>query len=183
MLALYTVDSLADSDDNNFGPGQFTLREAIGQANANTNVDVIDFAPGLTGTISRSGGGVLSITNPVSITGPGAGQLTIDANQNGGVFDVTNAGAVNISKLTVTDGLAVLGGGLANSNSTVTLQQVHFVGNRATAQGGAIRNANASLVIRDCTFSNNLAEEAGAIYCVGVALLEMLLNSMISCNI
>ena len=70
-LAAFTVTSLDDA-----GPG--TLREAITLANATAAADTIDFA--VTGVI-HIGSQLPTITAPLTINGPGAELLTIDAGQ------------------------------------------------------------------------------------------------------
>src|SRR5437588_5132991 len=59
--------------------GDGSLRQAIQQANANPGGDEIAFAPGMTGTITLTGG-ELQVTDSLSIRGPGAGFLTISGN-------------------------------------------------------------------------------------------------------
>jgi len=55
--------------------GAGSLRNAIVAANANPGANVIDFTPGLQGTILLSS--ELDITNSVSINGPGANLLAV----------------------------------------------------------------------------------------------------------
>src|SRR5689334_9909756 len=77
VLAVLTVNSLLDNTTG--GDGLVTLREAIIASNTDTatdlgetglDADTIVFAPGVTGTITL-GGTQLSITDAVTITGPG----------------------------------------------------------------------------------------------------------------
>ena len=93
-MALITVDSLNDAIAED---GVVTLREAIQAANndisvdgsvAGAGADEIQFAPGLTGTITL-GGTALEITEALTLSGPGANNLTIDANGVSRVIDVT----------------------------------------------------------------------------------------------
>src|SRR5262245_50462290 len=65
----FTVQNLNDS-----GPG--SLRAAITAANAHPNADLIKFANGLTGTIHLAS--QLSITEDLTINGPGAGSVTVN---------------------------------------------------------------------------------------------------------
>src|SRR5262245_60307742 len=65
---------------NESGPG--SLRQALANAN---NGDRINF--GVTGTITLTSGG-LSIAKNVTISGPGANQLSINGNQAPSVFAV-----------------------------------------------------------------------------------------------
>src|SRR5262245_65959167 len=69
LPSTFTVLDLADS-----GPG--SLRQAILDANSNPGPDVVQFAPGLEGTITLAGG-QLSITDDLRIDGPGADRLGV----------------------------------------------------------------------------------------------------------
>ena len=76
------VDTLADENDNIYTPGDLSLREAIALANGSIGADTITFAPSLTAgglaTIHLSLGELL-IDESLTITGPGANLLRIDA--------------------------------------------------------------------------------------------------------
>src|SRR4051812_36707870 len=67
---------------NNSGAG--SLREAILTAPARA---VINFAPGLVGTITLSTGDLI-IDHSLTVNGPGARFITIDAGKNGRAFYV-----------------------------------------------------------------------------------------------
>lgn len=100
--------SITVSDPGDAGTGvcgtTCTLRQAIATATAAGGGNIV-FAnpPTLTypATITL-GGQPLSITKPMTITGPGAGLLTISANNASQVFVVS--AAASISKLTIADG-------------------------------------------------------------------------------
>src|SRR4051812_40060355 len=94
--AVITVTTLQDETINN---GLVSLREAIQAANTNTSVDgstpgdsgadTIVFKHGLSGTINLTN--QLQITEDLTISGPGASDLTINGGQQGfRVFDITN---------------------------------------------------------------------------------------------
>ena len=68
VLSTLTVVNLLDS-----GPG--SLRDAVATANSSPGADTIKFASGLKGTIALSS--ELAITDDVTISGPGAGRLTV----------------------------------------------------------------------------------------------------------
>src|SRR3954464_475885 len=85
MLAVLTVNSLLDTTVA--GDGLVTLREAIIASNndaatdtgdVGSGADTIQFAPALTGTITLTGATALSVTDSVTINGPGATSLTIN---------------------------------------------------------------------------------------------------------
>ena len=83
LLAVVTVTTLADTVD--FNDGVTSLREAIFATNTVPGADTIDFAPALTAggpaTILLTQG-ELVITDSLTINGPGADLLTIDASGN-----------------------------------------------------------------------------------------------------
>ncbi len=152
-----TVANLLDG-----GPG--SLRDAI----ANTPVGgVVDFQPGLTGTITLTSG-ALTIGNDLAINGPGAGILTVSGDQESTVFDITG-GTVAMSGLTVADGAAVggeLGGGIAN-NGDLSLTDLVVTGNSSAAvpngifnSGGGIDNQG-QMTITDCVVSGNTSPGGG----------------------
>ena len=84
------------TNTNDSGPG--SLRQALVDAN---DGDTIAFA--VTGTIVLTSEGIV-IDKDVTISGPGADQLSIDGNQAGSgcVFGIANHNTVTISGLTVT---------------------------------------------------------------------------------
>jgi hypothetical protein len=106
------------TNTNDNGPG--SLREALAMAN---NGDTINFA--VTGTITLTSGG-LPINKNITISGPGADQLSIDANQALFVFGVFPDRGATISGLTVrnaesgilNDGIAVVTNCVLSGNSS-----------------------------------------------------------------
>src|SRR6185295_16394855 len=88
------------------------------------------------------GGTQLVIKNDLTIIGPGAGQLTIDANQRSRVLEVGDKTSavkvVSISGLTLTGGkdTGTSGGGLLNQEETLTITDSIVTGNVANAGGG-----------------------------------------------
>jgi hypothetical protein len=115
----FTVTSLADS-----GPG--SLRQAVLNANASVGPDEINFAPGLTGTITLTSGEI-RITDHLVVNGPGAGVLTVSGNNQSRVFFVANPASaleidVIVSALTLTQGFSYDDGGAIfaeNENLTI----------------------------------------------------------------
>ena len=179
--AIITVTSAADD-----GSGGITLREAIEAANTGTTVDgavgtsgadTIQFAPVLAGQTITLGGTQLSISSALTINGLGASQLTISGNNTSRIFEVTNAGIVTISGLTLTQGKADNGGGIDN-NGTLTISNSTISGNSAFNGGGIYTNG--TLTISNSTIAgNSAAVNGGGIINYGPLTIS---NSTISGN-
>ena len=169
------VDTLVDEADGDYGPGDLSLREAIGLANAAAGADEIVFAAGLSGTILLTEG-QLEITESVTVTGPGALQLTLEAfdptpnddNGDGNRIFLIDDGTssqqdVLISGLTLTGGDVNRSGGAILSLEHLTLVRSRVTGNAVSSTsgfltaGGGIYINNANLVIEASTISDNLA--------------------------
>lgn len=182
--ATFTVTNLNDA-------GAGSLRQAILDANAAPTDDVIEFAPGLTGTISLTTGD-MTITDELSLIGPGSASVTIDAANNSQIFyiyDQTHVGALNvtISGLTLTRGTSGAwgGGAIASWSSNTTLRDITITNSTApTGQdGGAILHAlsanqqgrDAILTLENCHISGNTAGDTGgaiALYLSGGARIS-----------
>ena len=84
------------------------MRQAIFDTNAAASADTIQFASGLTGTLTLTTG-QLAITDSVTIEGPGAANLTISGNNQSRIFYINDGSGttninVEIDGLTLTDG-------------------------------------------------------------------------------
>ena len=113
--------------------GDGSLRQAVLDANALPGADDIRFADGLQGTIALTGG-QLSITDHLTIDGPGAGLLAVSGNHQSRVFNISGGAVVGIDDLTITGGQVVGdGGGILNTGSTLTLDRVVLTDNHAVA--------------------------------------------------
>src|SRR5262249_49541082 len=116
-MANITVMNLNDA-------GAGSLRAAIALADASAGADTIDFAPGLTGTITLTSG-ELTLSTDVYIEG--GGLITISGNDASRVFDVTG-GTSTLHALTMTHGYSggygggvqVLAGDLTIADSTLS---------------------------------------------------------------
>ena len=167
------VDTLDDNFDQDFSPGQFSLREAIAIVQYGGIEEPVTFAAGLAGTIDLSQG-KLSILGDVEIVGPGASSLTIDAKGRSQVFDIidgdlSSAREVRISGLTITGA-----GGTAITNSEdLTLNHVVVTDNA----GSGIHNEFGLLLVVDSTISSNT--NSGIVNRFGVATVK---SSTISGN-
>jgi len=163
-----TVPTVTVTNLNDSGPG--SLRQAIIDTNVggvSAGDNDIDFAVGLTGTITLTSG-QLVINDLLTITGPGSGKLTVSGNNASRVFDIAVAAgslnAINIIGLTVTGGSATTdGGGINIGDESVTLTDVVVTGNKTTTEGGGINVATATghLTLIDCVVSNNSTGTGG----------------------
>lgn len=187
--ATYTVTTTADNESNGCGLGQCTLREAITSSNALLGSDTILFQNGLTGTIILSGSH-LPITSDITITGPGARNLSVSGNNASRVFVVSGSGTdANISGLTITGGNAQLiligstligdGGGILNTDGgTLTLTEVAVSGNSATSLGGGIATraflfvTTTTNIVRSVINNNSAIVGGGGICNLGTALIS-----------
>jgi hypothetical protein len=163
----FTVQSTGDgaaTSANCPGAG-CRLRDALAAVN---DGDTINFA--VTGTITLSSG-QLVVDKHVTIDGPGADQLSVDANHNSRVFSIASGKTVTIDGLTITNGLASgmgtagVGGGIFNDHATLTVSNCTLSGNSA-GNGGGIFNlgdffGTATLTVSNCTLSGNSGSGGG----------------------
>jgi hypothetical protein len=151
---LTTVTNLTDHD-----PG--SLRDAIAITSSG---GVVDFQPGLTGTITLITG-ELAISKDLTITGPGATVITVSGNHAFRIFNIAPTFTVTISGLTIADGTPRNdGGGGILSAGTVTITGCAFRGNATGfpgVHGGAISNSG-MLTISGSSFSANSARLPGS---------------------
>jgi len=201
-----TTITVNTTSDETVTDGQCSLREAINNANANADttggdclagslgVDTIDISS-LSGTILLSipndfGRSTLpTITDALTITGPGSSALTIKQTGLGRVMTIGGGVPAAISGITITDGNGqgagiFVAGTLALSKSTVTGNNggpgggifVNGIGtltllnstvsnnNAAGSVGGGVANENGTLTINNSTISGNTASQGGGIY-------------------
>jgi hypothetical protein len=130
--------------------------------------------------------GELAIKKNLTITGPGAANLTISGNHASRVFEVLSMSDphVSLSGLTISNGSATypyLGGGiLVDTGATLALSNSTLSGNSA-GQGGAINNQG-TLTVIGCILTGNSAGEGGAIDNVGGQSILTVSASTLSYN-
>ncbi|MFL5832998.1 MAG: choice-of-anchor Q domain-containing protein [Solirubrobacterales bacterium] len=168
-LALsYSVTSTADTEDKG------TLRKSVKEANAHTGPDTIPIE--VTGTINL-GSPLQIIFDPVSIVGPGADLLEVHRADSTAfpVFAVSATGSSSLSGLTVSNGKAVgsgsftVGGGIRNSEGSLTLTGLVVKDSEATAEtgtnifveGGGIWSEG-PLTLRETIVAGNVARASDA---------------------
>jgi predicted outer membrane repeat protein len=167
--------------------GAGSLRAVIAAARGG---DTIVFAPSLDGQTITLTSGELLIKKNLTITGPGAGQLTISGSNASRVFELSSKTQpqVTLSGLTISSGYG--GGILNNSGDTLTVSNcilsgntgagIHndgtltvtgstLSGNSSNSDGGGIYNDGPTLTVTNCTLSNNTAigNVGGGIYTSG----------------
>jgi hypothetical protein len=123
-----------------------------------TDGDAITF--GVQGTINLTGA-LPDLTHSISIEGPGADLMTVRRDSGGDyrIFTVVSGPTVVLTGLTITNGLAVEGGGIFN-NGTLTLTNATVRDNSTPyvygASGGGISNSG-TLTLENTTVSGNSA--------------------------
>lgn len=189
--ATYVVDTTGDP-----GPALTTsLRQAIYQANGAPN-NIVAFDPALNGSTITLTQGEIAIEQPMYLAGPGAGQLTISGNDSSRIFDIYTASntpiGVTLTGLRLTHGHVggSLGGAIATSNVSLTVQDSVFDYNYARQGGGAIYLRSDSGVaskskLTRTTLAHNSAEavigRGGAIAATRGDTLQII-DSVISTN-
>lgn len=171
LLSALTVNSLADNTTP--GDGNVTLREAIVAANSDgmtdlgqtaSGADEIVFDAALTGNaIQLNGTQLPTITDDLTITGLGAGQLAIDAQGNSRIFVIDASATVEISGLTLTGGNTPGAGGGIFNFGTLTVRESTLSNNSAERPGGAVRNAGTMTVADSILSGNSCLANGGAI--------------------
>ena len=142
MLAVFSVSNLDDA-------GAGSLREAIDDANNLGGADQIAFVGAATSGVIALTSGELGITEALTVTGPGQAGLTIDAQQNSRIFNITaSSGDFTIAGLTLT-------GGKTTGNNTSAAD--------TTFRGGAVRSlTTGSLTIDQSVISGNSTTGSGS---------------------
>jgi hypothetical protein len=138
--ATITVTTVADN-------GAGSLRDAVVAAAPG---DVIDFA--VAGAILLTSGEIL-INKSLTITGPGARQLTVSGNVTSRVFRVAVGNVVGISGLTLADGRDPVFGGAVTNSGSLSLVGVTI---RDSGEAG-VHNESGFLSLTDCTIRDNFA--------------------------
>ena len=150
--------TVMNTNDNGSG----SLRAAIDSAQ---DGDTISFDVSVTGTITLTSGELL-VNKSVTISGPGANMLAVDANHASRVLHIASGKDVTISRLTVTNGLPpdYLGGGIYNDHATLTVSSCIISGNSTiNGIGGGIFNDQGTLTVSSSTLSGNSSWMGGGI--------------------
>ena len=187
--------SLVVTNTNDTGAG--SLRQAIANANADSNPsDTITFNLTYPATITLTSG-VLMIQKDLTIRGPGASSLTISGGSSsscfisngikectppsGGsqIFDIVSGVSASITGISLQNGMNDNGGALIN-NGTLNLSDC-VITNNQSIQGGGINNQSGGILnVTNSTVSANSASvEGGGLFNAGTATIS---NSTFSNN-
>ena len=159
------VDNAADESDGDYSTGDFSLREAIEIANARAGADEIQFAPTLSGATIALALDQMEVTDELSITGPGATDLTISGDNNFRVFQTSLGVPLSLEGLTVTQGRPgasepVARGGGIFAFGDLDLVDVVVTNNQTRTtlgEGGGLFHTGGTLTITDSVISDNTA--------------------------
>ena len=172
----YTVTNTNDS-------GAGSLRQAILDAESHGGADEIEFS--VAGTITLASA-LPSITEDLTITGPGANVLAVSGDDSYRVFAITG-GTVSISGLTITEGYPDTAAGTFDlsgagvyvaSSATVTLRECAITHNTLPSDGdlrGAGILSVGDVTLERCTISHNDAADnmGGGIHAYLPSLLSV----------
>src|ERR1044072_9385484 len=162
MFNTLTVINTSDS-------GAGSLRQAILDA-ASGDTIVFDTAGvfATPQTINLTSG-ELTLDKNLTIDGPGANRLTINANGTSGVFIIPSVIAyasniVALEGLTIAGGETGSGGGISQGIGTLTLTNVSVIGNNATSSGGGIYIRDGTLTVINSTIASNTGSSNAGVY-------------------
>ena len=169
-----TATAATDTVTNLHDSGLGSLRAVIAAASSG---DTVVFESGLTGTITLTGGAV-AVDKNLTIVGPGAGLLKVDAGDASRIFETAGSFSsisVSISGLTLADGAATnLGGAICfepvvTGEASLVVMGSTFADDRAGGEGTSIARSgqgsggaiafetNGRLTIANSTFAGDRA--------------------------
>jgi hypothetical protein len=150
----FTVNNLLDS-------GAGSLRQAILDANSHAGADLVQFANGLTGTISLNS--ELDVRGNVTIQGPGSGTLAVSGDDATRVISVATGANVENDGLTIAHGRATQGAGILNAGTlklsadVLTHNVAQGAANGGNAYGGGLLNEGGDVTIVNSAITHNKA--------------------------
>jgi autotransporter-associated beta strand protein len=162
------------SNTNDSGGG--SLRQAITDSNTASGSNTINFS-GVAGTIVLTSGALPTVTDNLTITGPGASLLSVSGNSQSQILLIGSSLTVAISGLTFTNAVdSAANGGAIYNDGALAISNCVFT-NDSGSSGGALFNDTAgALTVANCTFNNDSATAAsgngGAICNFGTAWIN-----------
>jgi hypothetical protein len=171
------TSTLIDENDGNYSLNDLSLREALVIAAANSGADTIVFKPGMTGTIALSSG--LTINSDVEIKGPGAGAMTVDAQNVSGVFTLNSGKTATLRGLKIRGGNGA--GGAIYSFGHLTVDRVYISDNYGGYTGG-IYQSGGTITVSNSTIADNYGYSTGGGISLTSSAVGKILNTTISGN-
>src|SRR5579883_2027320 len=168
----YLVNLVGDTGTGSGTSGdiRYCINQADNPANAGSTITFGTTALG-SNTITLSKG-QLVISDNMTITGPGASNLTLSGNNASRVFNISTTTAhVTISGLTIAGGSAAYGGGLY-SRGSLTVSGSILSANSASIAGGGICN-NGTLTVSVSILAANTAYRGGGLMSSGIGTLTV----------
>ncbi|MBP0003338.1 MAG: tandem-95 repeat protein [Cyanobacteria bacterium SBC] len=164
-----TVDSLSDEFDGDLSSGDVSLREAIVYLQSG---GTIDFASNLSGGSIVLELGELLVNKDLTITGLGANNLTVSANNLSRVFNIDDGDDntsidANISGLTIADGFVDdfgnlgRGGGIFNRENLTLSDSIIRDNTSVEESGGGLFNDRGNLTVANSIITNNNVAQSG----------------------
>jgi CSLREA domain-containing protein len=155
--------------------GSCSLRDAVFVANPGDIVSV----PAGTYILTQ---GQIQIDKDLIVAGAGARTTIVDGNQADRIFDILS-GAVEITDLTLTRGLAFGYGGAIQNQGSLRLLRSTVKENFALFAGGGIATYSGRLTVDQSTLSGNFAVLGGGIAQFGTGGEATIVNSTLSGNV
>lgn len=164
------------SDDELNSDGDCSLREAIRAANLDTAVDAcspgsdadeITFNLTTPAIITLTQGQLVIKNDPLTLTGPGAAQLTLSGNGASRIFDVAGSAPVTLTAITLRNGATSGSGGAVRSDSALTVANVVLAHNAVSGDGGAIDVDGDLTLTNSEVLSNTASGEGGGVKASG----------------
>ena len=156
-LVVTTLADIVDPSDD-----VVSFREALIHDTSIVTFDPALYAEG-PATIAL-GGSELTVAKDVTVEGPGAELMTIDAGGVSRVFWIEETSSVSLSGLTITGGSTDSHGGGIYSRGTLTVTSCMLLGNSAEGRGGGIYDYNTLTVTKTTLLGNTAGESGGGIY-------------------
>jgi predicted outer membrane repeat protein len=117
--------------------------------------------------ITLTSGEIVIENDPLTIQGPGSGQLVLRGVEDNRLFNIAAGSPVTLSGLTLQNGDGGSTGGAIYSVSDLVISDVHFLENSSGADGGALYVAGNLTVQNSSWLSNTANGEGGALLVVG----------------
>lgn len=169
------------TDDELNTDGDCSLREAVRAANLDIGVDactpggggadIILFSLSTPAHITLTQGQIGISNDPLTLTGPGPGQLTISGNDSSRLFNITSNVPVTLSGMTLQDGATTGSGGAIKSVGMLTLDDMVVQNSQANGDGGGI-SVEGVLTLQDTfVLSNTASGEGGGVNAGSLVLM------------